>query len=793
MSIDLIKHVSDLRVPPQGVEYVRQAMASPSRLVNNTRYLNVTTRFASFKMGEVIQSESHTCELPFLCQLELDDDVVAVYDQPPPLFVEFPDSRGRLHRGNKTPDFLVVRRQRVEIYECKPGDVLRDLAKDKPHTWSYDEGAFRYFPAEKPAHELGFEFLVHNGDDISAVLATNLKLLVNVRRAKIAPLDERQLAKACRLLCRRRAWTLRDLAEALRIEDVSPIIASILAGNLFALTRWQPLSTIEGAFVYASRGDADAAESLLITAAECDCLNGHNFQAPLALSPKAMTYTKRAIEVVRQVRSGDIKPDRKAYRLMAKLRLATDGQPLLQVLSPAFYRRGARKSLGPEIEEVIAHVIRESYTRVERPSISAAYIILLQELEERGLTRISYETFRQRVKARPKHALLLERQGVRAANAARPPVLPDDSAILATYAWERAHIDSTLLDEETWLSCPLSEVLARPTIYILVDECSSKILAYWCCFANAGRQALACLLRDCIRRHQKLPCSIVHDLGPEFLSVFHETFNATFLIDLNRRPSRAPRWGAHVESAFNRINKLIAHRLSGNTLNDRLGCAGDAKHRGRAHAKHDLMDLLEIIESGLMDWLNNRPTGENIASPNEIFEASAEYFSGLARPAPITSEILAHTAIPDGTRLIDQSRGISYKHRRYFGHGINHPSLHGKKVEIRWEPYNPGILYAQVNNAWQRLTTHDFARYEHAGHSYHLAQLYLSHDTAGASRRARQDADLTLAAKQHLDLVTKAKNRQSEPHNPVPVQQDIFEQARLIDFESLELEVSNGD
>jgi putative transposase len=538
-------------------------MASPSRLVNNTRYLNVTTRFASFKMGEVIQSESHTCELPFLCQLELDDDVVAVYDQPPPLFVEFPDSRGRLHRGNKTPDFLVIRRQRVEIYECKPGNVLRDLAKDRPHTWSYDGGAFRYFPAEKPAHELGFEFLVHNGDDISAVLATNLKLLVNVRRAKINPLDERQLAKARRVLGGQRALTLCALANALRIDDVSSIIASILAGTLFALTRWQPLSTVEGALVYASRSDAEAAEDLLITASECDCLNARNFQAPLALSPKAMNYTKRAIEVVRQVRSGEMKPDRKAYRLLAKLRQAAQGQSLLHVLSPAFHRRGAKTSLGPEIEGTIDRVIRDSYSRAERPSISAAYLTLLKELGDGGLTRISYETFRQRIRVRPKHDLLLERQGVRAANAIRPPVLPNDVAILATYAWERAHIDSTLLDEETWLGCPLSKVLARPTIYILVDELSSKILAFWCCFANAGRQALACLLRDCIRRHQKLPCSIVHDLGPEFLSVFHETFCATFLIDLNRRPSRAPRWGAHVESAFNRINKLIAHRLSG--------------------------------------------------------------------------------------------------------------------------------------------------------------------------------------------------------------------------------------
>lgn len=422
MSIDLIEHVRNLRVPPQGVDYVRQAMASPSRLVNNTRYLNVTTRFASFKMGEVIQSESHTCELPFLCQMELDNDVLAVYDQPPPLCVEFLDARGRLHRGNKTPDFLVIRRQRIDIYECKPGKVLSSYAKDKPHVWLHEENTYRYCPAEKPANDLGFTFLVHNGDDINPVLATNLKLFVNVRRANVTPLPERKLARACRVLGKKHSLTLQDLAETLRLEDVSPIIASILAGDLFALTRWQTLSTVEAAFVYPRREDVVSAEDLLVAAAECDCLSGRHYQAPLALSPKAMACTKHAIEIIRQVRSGDVAPNRRAYRLLAKLRRAMEGQSLMDVLSPAFHRRGSRKSLSPAIEEVISRVIKESYARSERPSVSAVYLILLKELDKLSLSRISYETFRQRVRERPKHQMCLDRQGVRAANAVRPPV-----------------------------------------------------------------------------------------------------------------------------------------------------------------------------------------------------------------------------------------------------------------------------------------------------------------------------------------------------------------------------------
>jgi hypothetical protein len=52
---------------------------------------------------------------------------------------------------------------------------------------------------------------------------------------------------------------------------------------------------------------------------------------------------------------------------------------------------------------------------------------------------------------------------------------------------------------------------------------------------------------------------------------------------------------------------------------------------------------------------------------------------------------------------------------------------------------------------------------------------------------------LTLAAKQHQDLVTLATRPSPEPTTTKPVQQDIFELARLLDVESLDLEVSNGD
>lgn len=785
MSGDLIQHVQSLRVPPQGIEYVKQAMARPSRLVSNMRTLNVTTRFASFKMGEVIQSESHTCELPFLCQLELNDDVLGVYDQPPKLPVEFLDIRERRHRKNKTFDFLVIRRTKVQIVECKTATDLEKLAGEKPNVWHCENGSYRYLPGEKPANALGFEAIVHNSADIGPVLAANLKLLVITKRSQVQPLDPGKLEKAKRLLTKRCGRSIQDLADAIRLNDVSAIMASILVGDLFALPSWHHLALIDATPVYASQSDADHAGALLAAAADASPFAMRNYQAPIALSRAAEAHTRSALDLLQRFRAGEVPANRKIYRILARLRAAGDGKSLITTLAPRFFLRGAKPSLGKEIEDLITEAIDAHYSDPRHLSITASHCNLLLELKKRNLSPVCYETFRQRVKSRPKEKLALARSGIRSSHAAMPPMVVEESAIEASFAWERAHIDSTVLDEMVWLQCELSSVLARPTIYILVDEYSSKILAYWCCFANAGRQAVACLLRDCIRRHGKLPCSIMHDLGAEYLSVYNETFNATFVIDLQRRPSRAPRWGAHVESGIKRITKLIAHRLYGNTQNDKLGRAGDSGYRGAAHARHNLVTLMEILDRSIIKWLNGRPIGDEPATPDAIFKASDERFGSLARPAPLSAEILAHTAIPDGTRLISYERGIVFKHHRFYGPGIADPSLDQTKVQVRWEPYNPRILYAHVGGKWERLTARGYAATEHAGHMYQLAQLYYWHDTAWSTRKARVDADMALASQQHEALLLEDQKPVQELPQTDVSQLDAFALARSLDSNQL--------
>lgn len=780
---EIIEHVADLGLPDAGIEYTRRALESPSRIVGRSRFLAVATRFASQKLGQVIQSESHTCELPFLHAQELDDDVVACMDQPPPLYVESIDKRGHRHRGCKTPDYLVIRKGGVFLYECKtPGELAR-LVSEQPGNWGLDGGRFRYLPAEAPAASLGMSFLIHDASTIGPIHAANLNILVDVKRAGLPPLDERTLVKATRLLLMHNGLTISNLATELHFDSVTPILAAALHKQVFVAIRLQLLGKPDSTTIYATEAYLELAERALLAGADVDCLREENYQAPIALSKKAFSKAIAYFERVKKIRTGELSPTRSDYRHMAALRRCKEsGQlPLLEI-APAYHRRGSKKSLPDAIEKVIADEIRANYSRPERWSISALYRSISAQLKQKGLTPISYETLRQRVRKNSRTSLAKAREGYRAANAVMPPTHMKDRAIRACFAWEKAHVDATVLDEKIWLATPLSDILARPTIYLLIDEATSYILAYWVCFGSAGDQAVACLFRDCIRRHQTFPSETMHDQGSEFFSIYVESFTASIGADLLRRPSAAPRWGSHVESAFHRINELIIHRMPGNTQNDQRGRSSTADKRSAAHARYNLMTFMSILEETLIDWLNNRPIKDEIATPDEKFLASQQQFKGITRKITLSSELLANTAIPaEGKRRVDHARGIRFENRRYVGPGIRCPSLHGMKVSIRWEPYNPNIIYADVRGSWVRLTCSGYQELENAGHLSQMTELHLRLGTASAARLAREEADHQLATQQ-VNLLTEQPVpvvKKCRP-NQDPPEPDLFEQARKL-------------
>jgi hypothetical protein len=72
-------------------------------------------------------------------------------------------------------------------------------------------------------------------------------------------------------------------------------------------------------------------------------------------------------------------------------------------------------------------------------------------------------------------------------------------------------------------------------------------------------------LRECVRRHGRLPQILVLDGGKEFDSIYFETLLARYEVTKKTRPPAKARFGSVCERIFGTTNKQFFHNLQGNT------------------------------------------------------------------------------------------------------------------------------------------------------------------------------------------------------------------------------------
>ena len=126
----------------KAVETIRSS--DPVRRVGGGTH-NVATRFASRKMGCVIQAESHKGELPAVYSWEHDPKTFEFYDQPSKVKLSYQNGSGKCVSHLSTPDYFLIQEHWMGWVECKPEDekallMARDKLQDRiggqaPNGW----------------------------------------------------------------------------------------------------------------------------------------------------------------------------------------------------------------------------------------------------------------------------------------------------------------------------------------------------------------------------------------------------------------------------------------------------------------------------------------------------------------------------------------------------------------------------------------------------------------------------------------------------------------------------------
>ena len=86
-------------------------------------------------MGVTIQAESHRVELAGLYEYEHDQQVLEFYDQPPAIKLIYQANNGRQVGVWHTPDYFVLRADRIGWEEWRTNAGLGRLSQTMPHRY----------------------------------------------------------------------------------------------------------------------------------------------------------------------------------------------------------------------------------------------------------------------------------------------------------------------------------------------------------------------------------------------------------------------------------------------------------------------------------------------------------------------------------------------------------------------------------------------------------------------------------------------------------------------------------
>lgn len=276
--------------------------------------------------------------------------------------------------------------------------------------------------------------------------------------------------------------------------------------------------------------------------------------------------------------------------------------------------------------------------------------------------------------------------------------------------WEVGHIDHTELDIEL-LDSKTKCNLNRPWLTILVDGFSRRILAVVLSYDVPSYRSCMLIIRECVRRHSRLPQKLVVDHGKEFESIYFESLLAQLRITKISRPTGNPHFGSICERLFNTLNKTFIHNLKGNTQMTKNVREVTKSHNPRNLAIWTLPSLAQRIQEWAYEIYDNIIHSALKESPKNAFTRGLA-LSGERQHMYICYDqafmISTMPSTPKGTALMQPGRGLKINGIYYWCSALSDPSLERTNITVRYDPFNAGIAYALIKRLWTKCTSEYF-------------------------------------------------------------------------------------
>lgn len=440
----------------------------------------------------------------------------------------------------------------------------------------------------------------------------------------------------------------------------------------------------------------------------------------LAASPEALQVANYRYEVIRPRLHGDVGgetavAERTVRRWLADYRKAERSYGCGYVgLIPHITRRGNRQSkLSAGVRALISEFILGDYETLKQKTKFQVHASLAKECEARGLAAPSYKTFARAVARRPLHEQVEKRRGSRAAYRYEEFYweLEQTTPRHGDRPFEIAHIDHTELEIEL-VSSSTGRNLGRPWATFLTDAYSRRLLAVYLTFDEPSYRSCMMVVRECVRRHGRLPQILVVDGGPEFSSLYFETLLAWYEVTKKQRPTAKARFGSVCERVFGVTNTRFIHNLLGNTQLMREVRQVTRSVDPKRHAAWTLSRLFGRLSEWayeVYDTIDHPALG---VSPREAFAAGiAKSGSRVHRLIPYDDDFLMLTrpSTAKGTAQVSPGKGVKINYIQYWSNAFRDPEVEKARVPVRYDPMDAGVAYAFVRGQWVQCISEHYA------------------------------------------------------------------------------------
>ena len=373
----------------------------------------------------------------------------------------------------------------------------------------------------------------------------------------------------------------------------------------------------------------------------------------------------------------------------------------------------------PKVSEatlkLLEEVISSDWETIRRKSYLASYGKYLAFAKVGGLTPVSYVTFWKRANARAGHLQLAKREGEKAAYRDEPQYMELDytTPTHGVRPWHIAHIDHTPLPLK-FVANGFLEELGSVWLSLFSDANARKVLAYYLTFDKPSYRSCMMVLRDCVRRHNRVPQIIVCDQGSEFNGEYWETQLALLRCTKRERRAGRPREGSVCERLFRTTqSQFITNLLGATDLLEQHFRSISPEVRPEHHA----VWTLERFDSGFQRYLDevfhcNHHSGIGM-SPDDAWALGMRSSGNRAHTAiPYDEVFIAQScpAVHRGTARVTPA-GIKVRGRWFKCDAFTRPGVQDSSVHARYDPFNAGVAYAYVEAQWHRCFSQFYPAY----------------------------------------------------------------------------------